>query len=119
MEDTTATFAGSSISSFTPETAPLLQRAEKAEAELAMFRQLYDHALDCVDQVFQVCSEIPNPILPNFLMAGSNKFDGVIKLAKSFAAAQQREAKLRELCSKQKAVWTYQVLKILDGKGGE
>ena len=30
------------------------------------------------------------------------------------AAAQKREAKLRELCSKHESMWKYQVLRILD-----
>lgn len=35
------------------------------------------------------------------------------------AAAQQREAKLRELCKANVWLYPYQVLRVLDGKGGE
>lgn len=57
------------------------------EAERDQFKQLYRHALDCVDQVFQVCSEIPNPILPDFCQLGEDKFRAVVRLAKEYAAA--------------------------------
>lgn len=51
--------------------------------------------------------------------ARCESLDRTIARLEALAAAQQREAKLRQLCSKQKAMWSYEVLRILDGKEGE
>lgn len=50
----------------------------------------YQHALDCVDRVFQ------QEILPGFLEAGDDKFDGVIKLAHEYQALQAERDVLRK-----------------------
>ena len=65
-------------------------------AELEQYKTLYTHALDCVDQVFQVCNEIPNPILPDFAQLGESKFRAVIKLAKAYKELERDAERWRE-----------------------
>jgi hypothetical protein len=74
--------------------------AERDEArvkacELNQYKQLFANALDCVDRVFQVCTEIPNPILPDFASLGEDKFKAVIRLAKAYAEQAAELAELR------------------------
>lgn len=52
-------------------------------AELEMYKKLYRKALDCVDEVFQETFET-KAMLPDFLLAGECKFEGVKKLAKAY-----------------------------------
>ena len=73
-------------------------RALAAEvSHLQRSKSLLREILDDLDQVFQECKEIPEPILPDFLMCGERKSKGVIKLAKEFKELQQENAELREL----------------------
>lgn len=66
------------------EDVPDETRVTRLEAELATYKQLYVKALACVDQVFQVCAEIPHPILPDYCQVGGDKFEAVIRLAKDY-----------------------------------
>ena len=63
-------------------------------AELEQYKTLYSHALDCVDRVFQVCKEIPNPILPDFATLGESKFQAVIRLAEAYKELERANAEL-------------------------
>lgn len=65
-------------------------------AELEQYKTLHKHALDCVDRVFQVCTEIPNPILPNFAKLGEDKFRAVIRLAKAYKELERDSARWKE-----------------------
>lgn len=66
------------------------------KAERDMLRQLHRHALNCVDQVFQECTEIPHPLLPGFARLGEDKFECVIRLAKAYIEAVAENGKLTE-----------------------
>lgn len=58
-------------------------RISELEQELSMYKKLYEKALKCVDEAFQSWSG-HTPILPDFLMIGEDKFEGVVKLAKAY-----------------------------------
>lgn len=59
-----------------------------ARAELGQYKQSHDRAIECVDRVFQVRSDRPPPLLPDFLTLGDDKFEGVEALAKEYIASQ-------------------------------
>jgi DNA repair exonuclease SbcCD ATPase subunit len=63
---------------------------------LTQYKTLFNHALDCVDRVFQVDGDKPPPLLPDFLGLGCNKFEGVIKLAEAYRELQAERDRLRE-----------------------
>lgn len=72
------------------------------ERQLAMYKSLHQHALKCVDDVFQEYTGHV-PILPNYLVLGSDKFKGVVDLAVDYkktitklAATEQELATIRE-----------------------
>ena len=69
-----------------PATPPPELAALRAECE--QYKQCYRHALDCVDRVFQVCSEIPNPVLPDFCQLGESKFAACVRLADEYVSLQ-------------------------------
>lgn len=58
-------------------------RIRELEAEVKTYKGLFDRALACVDDVFQEYTGHV-PMLPDFLMAGDDKFEGVKKLAKAY-----------------------------------
>lgn len=66
------------------ELTALRAKLAEAERERDTYKRLHRHALDCVDQVFQQCTEIPNPILPDFCQVGEDKFRAVIRLANEY-----------------------------------
>lgn len=78
------------------ENAALKAKLAEAEQQLREYKFLYNHALQCVDEVFQVCSEIPNPMLPDFLPPGSDKFAGVKLLARAYLESKAACAALRK-----------------------
>lgn len=82
--------------------------AAKAEVErLRACKQMFDHALDCVDLVFQKCSKNPNPILPEFCTAGESKFRAVVRLAKQHVKLlNDLRVVLAELCGVRRHVAT-------------
>lgn len=57
---------------------------DEAVEAWALMTRLYDHALGCVDRVFQQCAEIPEPILPDFCHLGEDKFEAVVRLAELY-----------------------------------
>lgn len=54
-------------------------------AKLTQYKMLFESALSHVDKVFQKCSEIPDPILPDFAKLGEDKFAAVERLATEYA----------------------------------
>lgn len=77
----------------------------KAEVErLQAYKQMFDHAIACIDRVFQQCSENPHPILPDFCRLGADKFEAVILLAQEFVKVREESKRLREfrdwICTK-------------------
>lgn len=78
------------------ECDDLAARLSAAEAELQQYKGLHHHAIKCVDRVFQQCTENPQPLLPDFLGIGDDKFEGVVKLAEAYDSALSANATLRE-----------------------
>ena len=77
----------------------VIRRCHNAEQQVQQLRQnkvLYDHATKCVDRVFQKCSENPEPLLPDFMGLGEDKFKGVILLAQEYIKVKQHRARLIE-----------------------
>jgi septal ring factor EnvC (AmiA/AmiB activator) len=72
-------------------------RVSELETELGRLRKLHNEALDCVDEVFQSDSTKPPPVLPDFLMAGEDKFEGVIKLAERYKQLLSKAEELRPM----------------------
>src|SRR5690606_19889033 len=68
---------------------------------LRQYERLFDHALSCVDEVFQVCTEIPEPILPNFCTLGEDKFRAVKRLAVEYKRLRAENAQLEAKCRQQ------------------
>lgn len=71
-----------------------LARAEQAERERDELRGVFNHAIDCVDRVFQVESGKPPPILPDYCRLGESKFAAVPRMAEDLVVAQARIATL-------------------------
>lgn len=61
-----------------------------------MYRKLFESALSNVDRVFQLCSENPEPILPDFAILGEDKFRAVVRLAEDYKRLRSRLASIRE-----------------------
>lgn len=79
------------------DCARLERKCRAAKAALNESRQsdathkmLFRSALNCVDQVFQKCSEIPEPILPDYATLGEDKFRAVVRLAKDYKQLEQQ-----------------------------
>jgi hypothetical protein len=66
-----------------PEGADAVEWVRDQLGELDILRGLFDHALKCVDRVFQVDST-------DFCNAGDDKFEAVVKLAEAYTAAEAR-----------------------------
>lgn len=80
----------------TGRTSLAEREAERAELEhLRQYKELYRVALDCVDRVFQTCTTIPEPVLPNFCALGESKFTAVVRLAETYVAQEAELATLR------------------------
>jgi len=47
-------------------------------------KEVFENALSHVDNVFQLCQEVPNPILPEYSRPGENKFAAVERLARDY-----------------------------------
>lgn len=80
-----------------PQNNAIADRAAEIFAgvqELNVYEKLYRHAIDCVDRVFQKCTENPQPILPDFLGLGEDKFRGVVKLAENYRELKQTISRL-------------------------
>lgn len=76
----------------------LTKERDEAKAEvkrLKQFENLYSHAINCVDRVFQIDSKKPRPLLPNFARLGECKFRAVIRLAEEYAALKNKLANER------------------------
>lgn len=77
------------------------QTAAMLHAEPVEFRedrgheQAFNHALDCVDRVFQVGGQPEPPLLPDFCQLNEDKFLAVIRLAEEFTKQQQALAAAR------------------------
>lgn len=65
--------------------------------QLDMYKKLYDHALECVDKVFQDYSG-HKAMLPDFMRLGESKFQGVIKLAEEYKKLLAENERLRRRC---------------------
>lgn len=70
--------------------------ARQQAAQLTEYKQLYNHAQNYVDQLFQKCESIPNPLLPDFIRLGEDKFRAVIRLAHAYIEATQQSAAMAE-----------------------
>lgn len=74
----------------------LFTQMEKERGELqqrlAATEAMLNHALDCVDAVFQKCAENPNPILKNYAQLGADKFEEVKRLASDYAECMEKLA---------------------------
>lgn len=70
----------------------------QAEVERAKwYVAAHGRALDAVGKVFQDCSGKSEPILPDFLLPGEDKFQGVVKLAEAYVNLQAENATLLRL----------------------
>jgi hypothetical protein len=67
------------------------------ERERNMYRKLFNDAIVCVDKVFQPSAQ-PATLLPDFLLAGEDKFQGVIKLATAYKEAIQILEAIENTC---------------------
>lgn len=77
---------------------------KEAEVErLQAYKQMFDHAIACIDRVFQKCEENPHPILPNFCRLGADKFEAVILLAQEFVKVREENERLRAELAAEKA----------------
>jgi hypothetical protein len=66
------------------------KKKETKEAwELRQYKAVYEHAIECVDRVFQIDSRKPPPLLPNFARLGECKFRAVIRLAEDYLRLQR------------------------------
>lgn len=86
-----------------PDTA----RSQQAEVErlreenrqnaitLDNYRTMCNHALRCVDRVFQVGGQPEAPLLPDFCGLGDDKFEAVVKLGEAYKQQQAENARLR------------------------
>lgn len=74
---------------------------DKMTKERDNFKYWFSKYADAVDRVFQKSSENPNPILPDFLHPGDCKLDGIVRLAKEFAATRAAFERL----TKQRDAW--------------
>lgn len=94
---------------------------ERLRAELAEYKEVFGHALACVDEVFQECCERPNPILKGYSIAGRCKFEEVKRLARDYVACRSllREAHriraVRDICG---TSWSETVKRVLAAKAG-
>lgn len=70
---------------------PLLDELETLRTVDICFR----HAIACVDAVFQEIPGQPPPLLPEFLLLGDDKFEGVKKLASEYLSLRSEVARLR------------------------
>lgn len=89
----------------------LVRRISEMQSEITAVilikADLYDHALDCVDEVFQKCSKNPKPILPDFCLVGESKFRAVVRLAKQHVKVlNELRVVLAELCGVRRHVAT-------------
>lgn len=77
-----------------------IKTATERLSELAhsrdVYRKLFESALSNVDRVFQLCTENPEPILPNFAILGEDKFRAVVRLAEDYKRLRSRLASIRE-----------------------
>ncbi len=48
------------------------------------YKTSFEEAIEYVDAVFQVSSENPNPILPDYCRLGASKFAAVVDLARDY-----------------------------------
>lgn len=78
-------------------------KKKKAASELELLRLAcnqykiaFDHAIECVDRVFQVESKKPPPLLPNFARLGECKFRAVIRLAEDYLRLQRVVCELEQ-----------------------
>lgn len=90
--DETATRAVAALASAESQLAAAQAENERLRGELAMYKQLFEHSLSCVDRVFQIDSTKPEPLLPDFLSAGECKFRGVVKLAEAYVELRRQLA---------------------------
>lgn len=67
-----------------PAIAAELVAAANHGGSLEVYKTLHEKALGIVDRVFQTCTEIPEPILPDFCELGEDKFEAVLRLAAEF-----------------------------------
>lgn len=89
----------------------------KTECEnLALYKKLHEHAIRCVDDVFQEYSGHV-PILPGFLMAGDDKFEGVIKLANEYVRLKAELAAARP--APPKVEWVQTVISLIKSSNDE
>jgi hypothetical protein len=72
-----------------------LTALRQENAELRLYKRLHEHALACVDDVFQDYNG-HEAMLPDFLALGECKFEGVKVLASAFIASQAHLETLRE-----------------------
>lgn len=70
-------------------------RIAELERLEAMYRDLFTHALKCVDRVFQEGGQPEPPILPDFGRPGDDKFEAVVRLAKAYAELEAENSRLR------------------------
>jgi hypothetical protein len=80
-------------------------RAVAAEQARDQYKELTNRALKAVDRVFQVGGQAEPPILPDFLLVGSCKFEGVVKLAEEYRKVCQERDEARKLYSDHLAKW--------------
>ena len=73
--------------------------AIRAASELFMYRRLFEKALKDADKVFQRCSENSNPLLPDFLPLGADKFAGVVLLAEEYIKHTRTLETIENTCS--------------------
>lgn len=83
---------GAEIVRLSEQLAELTDRITKTESSLDQYMQMFDHALDCVNEVFQECSDNPNPILKDYAKLGADKFEEVKRLACDYKMALERLA---------------------------
>lgn len=72
----------------TNQLAEAERERDDAIAERDSYKKAYDHAINCVDRVFQADSTKPPPLLPDYLQIGACKFEGILELAEDYQAAQ-------------------------------
>ena len=72
------------------------------ESDDSSYKEMLHDALECVDKCFQSRSDREPPILPDFCLAGDNKFEAVVRLARDYAKLSAQLEKCKKIIGGEK-----------------
>ena len=82
------------------------KRIEGLEHSLSQYKQAFQNALSCVDKVFQKDAGC-DPLLPDFVSLGGDKFEAVITLAEDYKRQAAEIADLKSQLQKNDDKWMH------------